>query len=88
MAILRRTPRVSECTFSPGLRGEYPPFEMCIEEAGGVVERVPLIDNGVGWELDLAGIESACASGAKRYRTSVPTFCATRLNGSGSLTCN
>ena len=43
----------------------YPPFEMCIEEAGGVVERVPLIDNGVGWELDLAGIESAFASGAR-----------------------
>ena len=43
----------------------YPPFEMCIEEAGGIVERVPLIDNGVGWELDLAGIESAFASGAR-----------------------
>lgn len=43
----------------------YPPFDMCIEEAGGVVERVPLVDNGVGWELDLAGIESAFAAGAR-----------------------
>ena len=50
----------------------YPPFEMCIEEAGGVVERVPLIDNGVGWELDLAGIESAFARGPRALLLCIP----------------
>ncbi len=43
----------------------YPPFDMCIEEAGGVVDRVPLLDNGSGWELDLAGIEASLAAGAR-----------------------
>lgn len=43
----------------------YPPFSMCIPEAGGVVEDVPLVDTGEGWELDLAGIESALAGGAR-----------------------
>lgn len=43
----------------------YPPFDMCIVEAGGVVDRVPLIDNGTGWELDLAGIEASFAAGAR-----------------------
>ena len=43
----------------------YPPFFECIPEAGAVVERVPLIDNGAGWELDLLGIEAALAGGAR-----------------------
>lgn len=43
----------------------YPPFSMCIPEAGGVVEEVPLLDNGTGWELDLLGIEAALAGGAR-----------------------
>lgn len=43
----------------------YPPFSICIPEAGGVVESVPLIDTGAGWELDLLGIEAALAGGAR-----------------------
>ncbi|MHC2998035.1 MalY/PatB family protein [Microbacterium sp. HJ5] len=43
----------------------YPPFFECVPEAGGVVERVPLVDLGTSWELDLAGIEAALAGGAR-----------------------
>ncbi len=43
----------------------YPPFADTVEEAGAVVESVPLIDTGAGWELDLDGIEAALASGAR-----------------------
>jgi len=43
----------------------YPPFFDCVEEAGGVVERVPLRDTGERWELDPEGIEAAVAGGAR-----------------------
>ena len=43
----------------------YPPFFDCIPEAGGVVERVPLVDLGTGWQLDLVAIEGALAGGAR-----------------------
>lgn len=43
----------------------YPPFYDCIPEAGAEVERVPLLDTGTAWELDLPGIESALAGGAR-----------------------
>ncbi|SDL23205.1 MalY/PatB family protein [Microbacterium azadirachtae] len=43
----------------------YPPFFDCIEEAGGVAERVPLIDVDGSWALDLTGIERALAGGAR-----------------------
>jgi cystathionine beta-lyase len=43
----------------------YPPFYDCIPEAGAVVERVPLVDTGQGWHLDLEGIEAAFAGGAR-----------------------
>ncbi|MBY6061083.1 MalY/PatB family protein [Microbacterium esteraromaticum] len=43
----------------------YPPFFELVEEAGGVVERVPLRDIGSGWELDLEGIAGSLASGAR-----------------------
>ena len=43
----------------------YPPFFMCVEEAGAVVDEVPLIDTGEAWEVDLAGIETALAAGAR-----------------------
>ena len=42
----------------------YPPFFDCVPEAGGVVERVGLVQTGSGWELDMAGIEAAFAGGA------------------------
>lgn len=43
----------------------YPPFFECVPEAGAVVERVPLLDTGASWQLDLAGIEAALAGGAR-----------------------
>lgn len=43
----------------------YPPFSFCPPEAGVVVESVPLIDTGSGWDLDLPGIEAALAGGAR-----------------------
>ncbi len=43
----------------------YPPFPMCIDEAGAVTAPVPLFDTGAGWELDLAGIDAALAAGAR-----------------------
>ena len=43
----------------------YPPFYDCVEEAGGVTERVPLIDEDGSWALDLDGIERALARGAR-----------------------
>ncbi|CDK00798.1 putative cystathionine beta-lyase [Microbacterium sp. C448] len=43
----------------------YPPFYEAIPEAGGVVERVPLLRRDGGFELDLAGIETALRDGAR-----------------------
>ncbi|WP_295126632.1 MalY/PatB family protein [uncultured Leifsonia sp.] len=43
----------------------YPPFFELIPEAGGVVEEVPLLDDGAGWSLDLDGLERAFAGGAR-----------------------
>lgn len=43
----------------------YPPFFDTIEEAGGVVERVPLVASDSGWEIDLLGVEAALAGGAR-----------------------
>ena len=43
----------------------YPPFYDTVEEAGAVVERVPLRGTGERWELDLDGIAEALASGAR-----------------------
>jgi len=43
----------------------YPPFYDTVEEAGGVVERVPLVSADAGWEIDLLGVEAALAGGAR-----------------------
>jgi cystathionine beta-lyase len=43
----------------------YPPFFMIMGEADTVAERVPLLDTGVGWQLDLEGIEASLAAGAR-----------------------
>lgn len=43
----------------------YPPFYDLVAEAGAEVERVPLVDDGAGWHLDLAGIDDALAQGAR-----------------------
>lgn len=42
----------------------YPPFYDLVAEAGAEVERVPLIDTGSRWELDLDGIRVAFQDGA------------------------
>jgi cystathionine beta-lyase len=43
----------------------YPPFYELVEEAGGVVEEVPLLDDGESFSLDLAGIDTALRGGAR-----------------------
>ena len=43
----------------------YPPFYEAIPEAGGEVERVPLLQRDGEFELDLAGIEAALRDGAR-----------------------
>lgn len=43
----------------------YPPFFDLVTEAGGVVREVPLVDDGVSYALDLAGIDGALAGGAR-----------------------
>ncbi|MCX6500935.1 MAG: aminotransferase class I/II-fold pyridoxal phosphate-dependent enzyme [Microbacterium sp.] len=43
----------------------YPPFSICIPEAGAVVEPVPLVEGEDGFALDLDGIEAAFAAGAR-----------------------
>lgn len=43
----------------------YPPFYDLVEEAGAIVERVPLRDTGAAWEIDLDGIRAALETGAR-----------------------
>jgi cystathionine beta-lyase len=43
----------------------YPPFYELVREAGAAAERVPLLDTGDRWELDLDGIRSAFEAGAR-----------------------
>lgn len=43
----------------------YPPFYDLVEEAGAVVDRVPLTDTGDGWRIDLDGVERALIGGAR-----------------------
>lgn len=43
----------------------YPPFFELVEEAGAVVERIPLRDTGDGWELDLDSIRAGLEAGAR-----------------------
>lgn len=57
-------------TVAPGQRvvitpPVYPPFFDTVREAGAEVEEVPLVDTGAEWVLDLPGIESALAKGAR-----------------------
>lgn len=42
----------------------YPPFYDLVAESGAEVQRVPLRDTGIGWELDLDGIRGAFEDGA------------------------
>ena len=56
----------------PGRRGcghhagpVYPPFFDLVREAEGVVVQVPLLDDGMGYTLDLGGIDEALSAGAR-----------------------
>ena len=61
--ILRRVTRPGDrVVITPPV---YPPFYDLVDEAGAVVERVPLIADSDGWQLDLPGIEAALAGGAR-----------------------
>jgi cystathionine beta-lyase len=50
----------------------YPPFFMAIRELGREVVEVPLARDGDGWKLDLDGLESAFAAGARAFLMSQP----------------
>ena len=50
----------------------YPPFFMAIRELGREVVEVPLARDGDGWKLDLDGLESAFAGGARAFLMSQP----------------
>jgi cystathionine beta-lyase len=43
----------------------YPPFFDLVREPGGVVVQVPLLDDGMGYTLDLGGIDEALSAGAR-----------------------
>ena len=43
----------------------YPPFYDTVEEAGAVVDKVPLRAGADGWEIDLPGVEAALVGGAR-----------------------
>lgn len=43
----------------------YPPFYDLVEEAGAVVERVPLRDTGSAWDINLEGVRVALENGAR-----------------------
>ena len=69
-AVMMGVVEVLRAVTSPGDRvvvtpPVYPPFYDTVEEAGAVVERVPLVDDGERWSLDLPGIERALAAGAR-----------------------
>ncbi|MFD5225650.1 MalY/PatB family protein [Microbacterium sp. NPDC058342] len=63
----------------------YPPFFDLVTEAGGVVERVPLRDTGEGWELDLDGIATALAAGARAILLCNPHNPTGTVHSAGSL---
>ena len=63
----------------------YPPFYDTVEEAGGVVERVPLVASGAGWEIDLLGVEAALAGGARAVLLCNPHNPTGTVHTAGSL---
>ena len=63
----------------------YPPFYDTVEEAGGVVERVPLTANDNGWEIDLLGVEAALAGGARAVLLCNPHNPTGTVHTAGSL---
>lgn len=64
----------------------YPPFFDLVEEAGGVAQRVPLIDAGTGWELDLDGIDAALTDGARAVLLCNPHNPTGTVHSAASLT--
>src|SRR5690606_24332539 len=64
----------------------YPPFFDLVEEAGAIVERVPLRDAGAGWELDLDGIRAALEAGARAVLLCNPHNPTGTVHSAASLT--
>ncbi|MGL3151866.1 MalY/PatB family protein [Microbacterium sp. A82] len=64
----------------------YPPFFDLVEEAGAIVERVPLRDTGTGWELDLDGIHAALEAGARAVLLCNPHNPTGTVHSAASLT--
>ncbi|GAA1525606.1 cystathionine beta-lyase [Microbacterium ginsengiterrae] len=64
----------------------YPPFFALVEEAGAVVERVPLRDLGDRWELDLDGIRAALEGGARAILLCNPHNPTGTVHSAASLT--
>ncbi|MGM7677556.1 MalY/PatB family protein [Microbacterium sp. A94] len=64
----------------------YPPFFDLVEEAGAIVERVPLRDSGTGWELDLDGIHAALEAGARAVLLCNPHNPTGTVHSAASLT--
>ncbi|WP_327036815.1 MalY/PatB family protein [Microbacterium sp. CH12i] len=64
----------------------YPPFFELVEEAGAVIERVPLRDTGTGWELDLDGIRAALEAGARAILLCNPHNPTGTVHNAASLT--
>lgn len=63
----------------------YPPFMDTVQEAGGVVQRVPLVRTTTGFHLDLAGIEAALVSGARAVLLCNPHNPTGTAHSSGAL---
>lgn len=64
----------------------YPPFFALVEEAGAVVERVPLRDLGDRWELDLDGIRASLEGGARAILLCNPHNPTGTVHSAASLT--
>jgi cystathionine beta-lyase len=64
----------------------YPPFYDLVAEAGAAIERVPLQETDAGWQLDLAGLETALAGGARAVLLCNPHNPTGTVHSASSLT--
>ncbi|GGD84152.1 MalY/PatB family protein [Microbacterium murale] len=64
----------------------YPPFYDLVEEAGAIVERVPLRDTATAWEIDLDGVRSALEGGARAILLCSPHNPTGTVHSAASLT--
>lgn len=64
----------------------YPPFYDLVDEAGAIVERVPLRDSGMAWEIDLDGVRIALEDGARAILLCSPHNPTGTVHSAASLT--